>query len=670
MNRPGATWVRRARPTAAYRVVGAGEQTPPTRYAVGKVVYGAAFTVAIPALLIGWAAMLSRRVPGLPQVHWPVIGAVAAALGAALMGAGMRALWVYGGGLPMNAFPPARHVIRSVYAVVPHPIYAGFVLACAGASLWAGSAGGLWVVTPVAALGCAALVLGYEAHDLRRRFGAARPGTLLRLPDDSGAHPGTADVASVYVLVLLPWLIAYETLGHATNAAGVPMFLPFERRWPVVEWTEWVYASVYLVAVLVPMMARRRADLRRFCIAGWVGTGVGHLLYFVLPFVAPPRAFEAATWAGRLLMMERAEGVEGRAAFPSFHVFWAVLAAWLIARSRPRWAAAAWVWAAALSVSCVTTGMHAIADVAAGAVMGAACLAAPELWSLAEQGAERVANSWRDWRIGPVRVINHGAYAGLGAFIGVAGAGMLLPAREGVLVALVSLCALVGAGLWGQALVGSRTLLRPFGYYGSVLGAAVGLGLAAALGASFWPIAGALTVVAPWVQAAGRLRCLVQGCCHGAPSGGSVGICYHHPLSRVTRIAHLNGVPLHPTPLYSIAANVVIGLVLGRLWSLGTPCAFIAGVYLVLSGLCRFVEESYRGEPQTPVCAGLRLYQWFAAASVLGGIGVSALASPAADGALHLGWWPVVLGLAVGAVYWFAMGVDFPGSERRFSRLA
>jgi hypothetical protein len=114
----------------------------------------------------------------------------------------------------------------------------------------------------------------------------------------------------------------------------------------------------------------------------------------------------------------------------------------------------------------------------------------------------------------------------------------------------------------------------------------------------------------------------------------------------------------------------VLGIVLARLWSLSVPCAFTAGAYLILAGLCRFVEESYRGEPQTPVRAGLRLYQWFAAASVAAGVGASVLVSPPAEGVLHLSWVPLGLGVAGGAAYWFAMGVDFPGCSRRFSRLA
>ena len=71
----------------------------------------------------------------------------------------------------MNAYPPPRYVERGVYRLLPHPIYAGFVMLCAGISIGVGSASGLWLVSPVVALASAALLLGYEKHDLAERFG-------------------------------------------------------------------------------------------------------------------------------------------------------------------------------------------------------------------------------------------------------------------------------------------------------------------------------------------------------------------------------------------------------------------------------------------------------------------------------------------------------------------
>jgi prolipoprotein diacylglyceryltransferase len=84
------------------------------------------------------------------------------------------------------------------------------------------------------------------------------------------------------------------------------------------------------------------------------------------------------------------------------------------------------------------------------------------------------------------------------------------------------------------------------------------------------------------------------------------------------RLSHLGGVPLHPTQVYSTAWTTFTGLVLIRLWTLAVPLPFVAGTYLALIGLGRFVEEHYSGEPQTACVARLRLYQWLAVAFVNG----------------------------------------------------
>ena len=83
----------------------------------------------------------------------------------------------------------------------------------------------------------------------------------------------------------------------------------------------------------------------------------------------------------------------------------------------------------------------------------------------------------------------------------------------------------------------------------------------------------------------------------------------------------------------------------------------------------RFVEEAYRGEVQTVIWNGLRLYQWTAIASVL--IGMVMTCIPYASLALEPGLnGETVLAAFLGGFFiFFAMGVDFPRSNARFSRL-
>ena len=326
-----------------------------------------------------------------------------------------------------------------------------------------------------------------------------------------------------------------------------------------------------------------------------------------------------------------------------------------------------------------------------GGVGRGAAAALQPAWRALLRVAERIANSWSEWRVGPLRIINHGLYAGAAAALGAGIVLALVGTAQRWDVVVVALASLIGAAAWGQYWVGSATLLRPFGYFGSVLAILLvvpGLALAGRSWVDLWALAAAASTAAPWVQCVGRLRCLVQGCCHGAPidvgmvgsdrgqagervaAPSTAGIVYRHPRSRVCWVSGLAGVALHPTPVYSMAANVPIGILLAILWWRQAPTSLILGTYLMLEGAARFVEESRRGEVTTPVRSGLRLYQWFAAGILLVGALVTCAASPPAPLGAAVAWpaLAVTAGL-VGLVHWLAMGVDLPGSHRRFGRL-
>ncbi len=89
----------------------------------------------------------------------------------------------------------------------------------------------------------------------------------------------------------------------------------------------------------------------------------------------------------------------------------------------------------------------------------------------------------------------------------------------------------------------------------------------------------------------------------------------------------------------------------------------------MLSGLGRFVEEAYRGEPQTSVVAGLRLYQWIAIVSVIVGAFLTTITTaPLTISPLPHGS-SIFVASACGFLAWFVTGVDFPDSNRRFARL-
>jgi prolipoprotein diacylglyceryltransferase/protein-S-isoprenylcysteine O-methyltransferase Ste14 len=637
----------------------------------GRLAYAALFCVALPALLAVWAVRLDA-VLDLPAYGSAAWGGAVAALGLALMAAATRDLWVQGQGLPASPFPPRRLVTRGVYGMVAHPVYVGAVLVSLGASLAARSAAGLWIVTPVLALAVFAFVAGFERDSTLRRYGAL-PAPLLSLPAGSDARPSASDRASVYALVFLPWLAVYLGIEHL----GVPpdarsTYMAWDRALPVLPWTEAIYVATYLFVGLAPLAASRKDELRRFALGGLWASAILFPLYLLLPLVAEAKPVPGDGLWQELMRWER-QLDRPVTAFPAFHVVWACLAAGLYSsRWGSRWPRLRWLWracAAALAASCVTTGMHAAVDVAAGFAAYALVAYREAVWRRACDGAERLANSWREVTVGPVRLMSHGIYAGLGAAVGLTVAAALAGSRNLGWLVVMTLTAAAGAALWAQIVEGSPQLLRPYGYFGSVILAIATAGAAGLAGADGWLLLAALATGSCFAHAIGRMRCLVQGCCHGREAPASLGIRYEHPLSRVVRLTDLGGVPVHPTPLYSAVWMLVVGLVLVRLWMLAAPLQLIVGAYLLLVGLGRFVEEHFRGEPQTRAVAGLRLYQWLAVVFVIGGAAVTALSPVPAPPPPPFEPGILLVAAIIGALYYLAYGADLPRSSRRFSRL-
>ncbi|HTS34215.1 MAG TPA: prolipoprotein diacylglyceryl transferase family protein [Candidatus Solibacter sp.] len=632
-----------------------------------KLLYGLLFAVVLPLLLVIWARRTSTLV-NLPAIHSLRWGLAASAVGVLLMVLGMESLWRLGGGLPMNAFPPPRFVSGGIYRLFAHPIYIGFATLCVGVAVAVGSASGLWLVSTTVILASAALVLGYELPDMQARFGDAFPKQRL-LPADDVTPPTGLDRGRCYLTVLLPWLLLYEAIVYI----GVPVDariadFVFESDIPVLSWTALFYFSVYVVVPLVPLIVRTRRDLRWFSSRSLISMIFVFPLYLVVPMYAPPRPIVSQSTLAMLLRFDQLH--DGAAAtFPSYHVIWAFLAAGALGRNRwQKWLGG--VWAVLVTASCVITGTHAVVDVLAALALVCIIMWIDRLRFFLRHQSESLANSWHEWRVGPIRIINHGAYAGMGVFVGLLIIDTLLGPRKSLIPFSIFAGGTIGAALWAQWIEGSPALLRPLGFYGGMIGTALGGILAASQsGTNIWLVLSALAVAAPWIQGIGRLRCLVQGCCHGRPADSSVGIRYFHPRSRVSRIESLRGVPLHPTPIYSLLWNIVVAMTVSRVYLLHPRATMVGGIYLILSGVGRFVEEAYRGEPQTRVLAGLRIYQWIALASVVVGAFLTSMtgAPRTPEPEAHLS--SITVAFVCAAVAWVVTGVDVPESNRRFARL-
>jgi hypothetical protein len=607
---------------------------------------------------------------------WPIpvpgwAGLVLAMAGLGLMFSSMAALWMTGKGLPMNAYPPTRFVRSGPYSIVRHPIYFAFVAVVAGIAVAANSPAGFWIITPISALSVIGLVLGYEGPGLRARFGDA-PGhvPLLGLPPPGRTYAPLTMRLSAAAIVFGPWAILYVVLSMVPAPIdALDLRLVWERNIALQGWAVWLYSAAYPVAIAGPLVLSTTGNLRRFVISGWFVTLLGFATMLLLPGRAellPVRGSEIEVF---LMQANRSLDADWLA-LPSFHIAWVVLAAYCFAAARPGLRPLAMLSVGLVGLSCVLTGSHAVVDVVAGLALGMFGWHHSQVWHALVGWSERLANSWNAVELGPVRVISHAIWSGLAAFAGMLVVVILAGHDSPPEVVGIFLAGILSAGAWGYWLEGGNRLSRPFGYYGFLFG-----GLGALLGltvfdpASAARLSAAFACGAPLAQAIGRMRCLVQGCCHGRSIEGLPGICVTNPKSRVVALSELHGVPIHPTQLYSTISNLAIFALLLKLSVAGAPAAFVGGIYLVLSSLARFAEEQYRGEPQTPRFLDLAVYQWLAIGIFLLGILVTMLDGPSvAMGNFSLGA-SLMLPYGAGAVAAVGMSVDFPKSHRRFSRL-
>jgi phosphatidylglycerol:prolipoprotein diacylglycerol transferase len=115
-------------------------------------------------------------------------------------------------------------------------------------------------------------------------------------------------------------------------------------------------------------------------------------------------------------------------------------------------------------------------------------------------------------------------------------------------------------------------------------------------------------------QGIGRIGCFLSGDgCYGIPTKLPWGMSFANGIDPTPPF-----VRVHPTPLYEMAAGLAIG---GWLWWRGGKprgTGAIAGEYLLLSGIARFLVEFIRRNPK--VLWGLSNAQLASAGSVIAGI--------------------------------------------------
>ncbi|NNL15184.1 MAG: hypothetical protein HKO81_00910 [Flavobacteriaceae bacterium] len=616
---------------------------------INKTIYSIVFLVIIPLFLWFWATHTEDLI-NLPLIQSTLIGWLLVIGGVILMAWAMFSLKKYGKGLPMNAYPPPRFVTKGPYKIFRHPIYWGFSIILIGYFIITNSSSGLWLVTPIAILAMIALVMGYEDIDLKKRFPNESIKTILDLPtkieEPASIRARLISLFWVIASLLLSNLIIVKLVGSTAALLGKPLVLQFPVKNP------YLLLLTVLFILAIPFIIKRMDHIFNWVITSLIAIGISTFIALLCPAVG-------------------AQYLAGKDAFVYMVPIFLVL---LSIRSIFKHSKGLGILFSLIGVSLMiiqlafsnSAELHLISSIIIFLLADYYFY----IWLSLKNASEKIANSWKEWVFGKVRVINHGFYVGFGSFLGILLAGILVGDAYAWAILMFAFVVVIFSALWAQVIEGSEKLKRPFGYYGALVGIIFASLAVWIMGFNVWVIIGVISVVMPWVQGIGRFRCLVNGCCHGSKvDHPDIGIRYFHNRSRVCGISHLKGELLHPTPLYAMIWLFLVGFVLLFLWQHDFSPSFIFGLYLILTGIGRFVEEAYRGEVQTPIFRGLRLYQWTAILSVLLGIIMTLINVNVVVVASTLGWMTLISAIIGGLFTTFAMGVDFPQSNARFSRL-
>lgn len=111
----------------------------------------------------------------------------------------------------------------------------------------------------------------------------------------------------------------------------------------------------------------------------------------------------------------------------------------------------------------------------------------------------------------------------------------------------------------------------------------------------------------------GRIGCLMNGCCYGAACHLPWAI--HFPKEHATE-----GQGVHPTQLYEAGLNLVLYILLERMYRHKRFDGQVFGAYLIAYAILRVVVELFRGDYGTHMLGPLTPGQLFSTAILLAGV--------------------------------------------------
>jgi phosphatidylglycerol:prolipoprotein diacylglycerol transferase len=165
-------------------------------------------------------------------------------------------------------------------------------------------------------------------------------------------------------------------------------------------------------------------------------------------------------------------------------------------------------------------------------------------------------------------------------------------------------------------------------YYGCLVGGLIGSVL-------FWvrhpfpfrPMADAVAPSLALGSALGRVGCLFNGCCYGAPShlpwairfpAGSLAW-YHHVADGLIPASAPQSLAVHPAQVYAVIDGLVLLLLLSLYYPRRRRDGEVMALLMVTYPVTRFLIESLRGD-EGPFVAGLTMSQAISVIVFLGGL--------------------------------------------------
>ncbi len=105
-----------------------------------------------------------------------------------------------------------------------------------------------------------------------------------------------------------------------------------------------------------------------------------------------------------------------------------------------------------------------------------------------------------------------------------------------------------------------------------------------------------LAPVAMIALAVGRIGCFLNGCCYGKAAPPDLPWAVVYPPGRLP--LHLDGVPVHPTPIYSSITAAIIAVLLILLSRIKRRNGQVVWCMFLFYAAARFVLEYYRADPR------------------------------------------------------------------------